>query len=164
MSSKTCVTDSRGRVRHQFIQDDTASYTEQSSLSSLLYSGLTVAFFLAGVGYLFSPESTLDGAFGVSGGAEATFLWKAIGASLLTVVPVTTYSLREGAERGELSDSPYKLLSLGVAGAGLGHVAVFLPFLVGGGGGALTGILAATWMVAAGVGAANFLGILPDQD
>lgn len=78
----------------QFIQDDTASYTEQSNLSSLIYSGLTVALFLAGVGYLFSPEATLDGAFGVTGGPEAEFLWRAIGASLITIVPVATFSLR----------------------------------------------------------------------
>jgi hypothetical protein len=82
----------------QFIQDDTESYTNQSSLSSLLYSGLTVAFFLAGAGYLFTPESTLDGAFGVAGGPQATFLWRAIGAALLTVVPVTTFSLRVSNE------------------------------------------------------------------
>lgn len=81
----------------QFIQDDTASYTEQSNLSSLIYSGLTVGLFLAGAGYLFSPEGTLEGAFGVNlqrVGPEATFLWRAIGASLLTIVPVTTFSLR----------------------------------------------------------------------
>lgn len=80
------------------------------------------------------------------------------------VVSILDLVSQEGAERGELSDSPYRLLSLGVAGAGLGHVAVFLPFLAGGGGGALTGILAATWAAAAGIGAANFLGLLPDQD
>jgi hypothetical protein len=78
----------------QSIQDDTASLTKQSNLSSLLYSGLTVAFFLSGLSYLFSSETTLAGAFGTPGGAEDVFLWRAIGAALLTVVPVTTYSLR----------------------------------------------------------------------
>lgn len=86
---------------------------------------------------------------------------------MLVCVPLTggwCGALQEGSERGELSETPYRLLNFGLAGAGLGHVLVFLPFLTGEGGGALTGIIAATWAVAAGIGGANFLGLLSDDE
>lgn len=44
----------------QKFQDDTADLPNQSNISSLAYTLLTLNFFVAGLGYLYAPETTLQ--------------------------------------------------------------------------------------------------------
>lgn len=44
----------------QKFQDDTADIPNQSNISSLAYTLLTLNFFVAGLGYLYAPETTLQ--------------------------------------------------------------------------------------------------------
>lgn len=137
-------------------QDDVADLPDnKSSLASTVYSLLTIALVGAGAAYLLSPEPTLEAFFNNAKGEECVFTWRAVGGGLVTLLPAVTYTLREAAQKGQLGQSPFKALNIGIFGAGAGHLAVLTPILLAGEGGPFLPALLGVWGLAAGVSGAN---------
>jgi hypothetical protein len=142
-------------------QDDTAELgstaRNPNNINSVLYALLTVNFFAAGVGYLYAPTATLEAVFSRAQGPECIFLWRAIGAALVSVVPTASYSLKEASDDGSLGDAPFKLLNVGLSGAALAHVLVLAPLLGSDTAGPFLPALLGVWGTALAVSGINLL-------
>jgi len=126
-------------------------------LSTALYAVLTPVFFGAGVAYVVAPGWTLGNVMGyVLKGRDSTFLWRNVGATLLSVLPAITYTLKEKADSDELAQPTPRLLNLGLLLAAAGHLAVLGPIQNDGAGGRYLPAAVGTWAVAA---AAALLGL-----
>ncbi|KAK9806144.1 hypothetical protein WJX72_003185 [[Myrmecia] bisecta] len=94
------------------VQDDTVglgtALAKRDNVKSLTYAAFTVAFAAAGAGYIFAPEDTLRLIFGEASGGSNIFLWRLIGGAVLALVPGLTYTLKEAADQGTLSEPASK--------------------------------------------------------
>jgi len=141
-------------------QDDTADFAGSATrggLTTTLYTVLTAGFFAAGAGYLIAPEFTLQAVFNDVKGDECVFLWRTIGAALVSLVSVTSYSLKEGADDGSLGTTPFKILNIGLSGASLIHLLVLAPLIGGEHAGPFLLPLLGTWGASFALSSANVL-------
>ncbi len=95
------------------------------TLPVALYSLLTVASTIAGLGYLILPRLTLKWTFGYHAGARAAFLWQWLGAGLLFLFPSMLYTLLERGIEGALWRTVPKILNAGLLIASLFHILEF---------------------------------------
>jgi hypothetical protein len=143
------------------LQDDTVglgqTLADRDNVKSTVYAAFTGLFAAAGLGYIFFPEDTLRLVFGEASGGSNIFLWRLIGGAVAGLVPALTYTLKEAADEGSLSEPTMKVLNIGLSGAGLGHVLVLAPLLLSGQSGPAAPALLGTWFAALLVSGAGVL-------